>query len=70
MEIRKKINTKIFTLITFCRIEKEKNIQDVIQILSNLKRNGYKFIYNIIGNSKYLYKIKELTQNILNLKMK
>ena len=60
----KKLKQKTFTLITFCRIEKEKNIQDVIQILSNLKKNGHEFIYNIIGDGKYILKLKELCKKL------
>tara|TARA_Y100001968_G_C19454442_1_gene771589 strand:+ start:35719 stop:36825 length:1107 start_codon:yes stop_codon:yes gene_type:complete len=63
-EFKNKVEHNKFTLITFCRLEKEKNVQDVLKIISNLKNGGHKFIYNIIGDGNYIGKLKEISKKL------
>ena len=54
-----KTNNNIFTLLTVTRIEKQKNIDEVLTILQSLKNKGYKIKYILVWYWEYLEELKK-----------
>jgi glycosyltransferase involved in cell wall biosynthesis len=61
---KQKIEHDIFTIVTFSRFEKQKNIQDVLEILLKVKNRGYVVKYKLIGDGEYLQELKNLTKKL------
>lgn len=53
-----------FTLVSFGRLEKEKNIQDVLEVVSNLARKISNIKYLIIGDGDYLVELKSMVKKL------
>lgn len=63
-KFKEKIEHDVFTLVTFSRFEKQKNIQDVLEILSKIKQRGIKFSYKLIGDGEYIKELKNITKKL------
>ncbi len=63
-EFKKKKNHETFTLVTFSRFEKQKNIQDILKILSQIKQKEVDFSYKLVGDGEYIGKLKNITKKL------
>ncbi len=66
-KFKEKIKHDIFTVVSFSRFEKEKNIQGILEILYNVKKSNKKLKYLIIGDGEYEESLHKLVDE-LNLK--
>lgn len=57
-------NDNIFTIISICRIEKNKNVDDQVDIAYKLYQNNLKFKWIVIGNGVDYLRIKEKVKKL------
>jgi glycosyltransferase involved in cell wall biosynthesis len=63
-QFKEKVKHDSFTLVTFSRFEEQKNIQEVLEILSKVKQKGYKFKYILIGDGEYKNELLSLPEKL------